>query len=475
MTDIVGASRGDFDTSTPAVVLKLDPNVLHHGGLGLIRSLGRVGVPMYAVHEDKLAPAAHSRYLRGRWFWRPPAVDPERVLEGLGALAERIGRPSVLFPTDDAGAIFLAEHGEPLRDRFLFPAVSGDLPRRVAGKYSLYELCRELEVPRAEMRLVANWEDARTFVEHVGFPLVAKLATPWRSAGANKLRSTSIIRTHKELSEVYKSSVDSEVGGLALQEFLPGGHGHDWFFHGYSDGRFRCAAAFTGVKERSYPAHAGLTSLGRCVDNPVLRALSTDLLRQLGFRGIVDLDFRYDARGGDYKLLDFNPRLGAQFRLFSDTAGFDVALAAYLDLTGQPVPVGAAPVDRRFLVENYDPIAAWGYWQRGELGLRQWVASLRAVDETAWFAREDLVPFGLMCLWMGRRAASRLINRPTSDSGAGRQPVFRAGRGVARTPGRERVPRAFGSPRWGSPRGSSAQPDDRRDRSAKTAVGEDRT
>ena len=37
-------------------------------------------------------------------------------------LAERIGRPAVLIPTDDAGSIFLAEHGEQLRPSFLFPA-----------------------------------------------------------------------------------------------------------------------------------------------------------------------------------------------------------------------------------------------------------------------------------------------------------------------------------------------------------------
>ncbi len=60
----------------------------------------------------------------------------------------------------------------------------------------------------------------------------------------------------------------------------------------------------------------------------------------LGFRGIVDLDLRFDPRDAQYKLLDFNPRLGAQFRLFTTGTGVDVARAAYLDLTGQPVAAG---------------------------------------------------------------------------------------------------------------------------------------
>src|SRR5580658_9259025 len=111
---------------TPAVVVKFDPNVMHHGGLGAIRSLGRLGVPVYGVHEGPWAPAANSRYLQGRVFWQPTPDDSERVHAGLMQLAKRIGRPSVLITTDDAGAIFLAEHGDSLRESFLFPAPPAD-------------------------------------------------------------------------------------------------------------------------------------------------------------------------------------------------------------------------------------------------------------------------------------------------------------------------------------------------------------
>ena len=62
---------------------------------------------------------------------------------------------------------------------------------------------------------------------------------------------------------------------------------------------------------------------------------------------------------------------------------------------------------RRFLVENYDPLGAVGYWRRGELGLGSWVRSLRRVDEVAWLARDDLRPFGLMCARMAWRGLTR--------------------------------------------------------------------
>ena len=400
------------DTSTPAVVLKLDANVMHHGGLGVIRSLGRIGVPVFGVHEGPLAPAANSRYLQGRCFWQPGADDDGRIADGLGQLADRIGRPAVLLPTDDAGAIFLAEHGAGLRSRFIFADPPPDLPRQVAGKFSLHELCRELGIPSPAAAVPPTAAAAREFAAQAGYPLIAKLTTPW----ASSRRSTSILTGPAELDDAFRGCA-REGAGLMLQEFIPGGRDTDWFFHGYCDATSLCRPAFTGVKERSYPAHAGLTSLGRSEPNADLRDQVTPLLGKLGYQGLLDLDLRLDRRDGRYKLLDFNPRLGAQFRLFATAGGLDLAAAAYLDLTGQPAGDTEQAPGRRFVVENYDPLGALGYWRRGELSPAGWLASLRGISEAAWFARDDLRPFGLMCLRMGWRLASAGRGRPAAADG----------------------------------------------------------
>ena len=171
--------RIPIDSSTPAVVLKFDPNVMHHGGLGAIRSLGRLGVPVYGVVEGPWTPAARSRFLAGRLVWRPEPDQAERTRAGLRRLAEQIGRPAVLIPTDDAGAIFLAEQGDGLRDVFVFPAQPPALPRLLAGKHTLARLCAELGVASPRVLVTDSAEQARGFAAEVGFPVVAKQATPW--------------------------------------------------------------------------------------------------------------------------------------------------------------------------------------------------------------------------------------------------------------------------------------------------------
>jgi predicted ATP-grasp superfamily ATP-dependent carboligase len=127
-----------------------------------------------------------------------------------------------------------------------------------------------------------------------------------------------------------------------------------------------------------------------------VEAVTHRLMKALGYRGIVDMGYRYDARDGRYKLLDVNPRIGATFRLFVGSNGLDVARALYLDLTGQPVPASQAPEGRRWLVENQDLSAGLVYLRDGHLTPAEWLRSLRGVSEVAWFAWDDPVPFGLM-------------------------------------------------------------------------------
>ena len=52
------------DASTPAVLLVC----YRHGGLGMVRSLGRAGV-RFVVHDKPMTAAFLSRYCKGRFFW----------------------------------------------------------------------------------------------------------------------------------------------------------------------------------------------------------------------------------------------------------------------------------------------------------------------------------------------------------------------------------------------------------------------
>ncbi len=230
----------------------------------------------------------------------------------------------------------------------------------------------------------------------LGLPVVAKWSRPWLLPPGSGLRSTTVLRSAQQAGELYARS--AEAGSrLLLQAYLPPGPDLDWFFHGYADRAGTLRAGGSGVKHLSWPRGAGLTAAGRWTPDPQVRALAEGLVSGLGYRGILDLDFRRCGTTGRYHLLDFNPRPGAQFRLFTDTADLDVVRALHLDLTHRPLPAGAERPGRLFVVESYAPLTA--------------LRPVRAGREAAWYARDDRKPgWAMWALWT-RHASRRVLSR----------------------------------------------------------------
>jgi D-aspartate ligase len=84
----------------------------------------------------------------------------------------------------------------------------------------------------------------------------------------------------------------------------------------------------------------------------------------------MDIDYRFDKRDGKYKLVDFNPRVGLNFRIFDDHAGINVVRALHLDLTGRSIRRTPMVEGRLLIVESMDPVACFNYLRRGDLTVR---------------------------------------------------------------------------------------------------------
>lgn len=387
------STRFTVDRTVPGLMVKIGDYPLHHGGVGAIRSLGRLGVPMYAITEDRYTPAAASRYLKGRFVWPTTGrEDPERLVDGLLRIGRRIGRPAVLVPTDEEAAVLIAEHADVLGDRFLFPRSPAGLSRRLASKQGLHELCTEHGIPSPRAAFPQTQADIEEFAAQARFPVVAKNREAFQRRSRPAVNGTTRIADAAHLRHLAKSW--GPHPGVILQEYLPREEAEDWIVHAYFDGDSAALTMFTGVKVRSWPPHAGMTACAYVVDNPELADMTAQFIKRIGFSGIVDLDWRYDRRDKRYKLLDFNPRMGAQFRLFENEAGIDVVRAQHLDLTGRTVPEGEQRAGHRFVVENID-LPAWLAYRRSGYTTPH-VPDRPASTELAWLAADDMKPFFTM-------------------------------------------------------------------------------
>jgi predicted ATP-grasp superfamily ATP-dependent carboligase len=385
-----------LDTRVPAVLLRIDRNPFHHGTLGAVRSLGRAGVEVHVVADADNSPVRRSRYVRRLHPPPRPGASDAEILAALREVATRVGRPAVLVPMDDATAIAAGRLRAELTPSYLLPDVPAGLPERVADKAELAAVCASAGLPHPTTLIPDSPQRAADDALRLGLPVVAKWSRPWLLPPGSGLRSTQLVHSPRQARELYLRT--AEAGSpLLLQAYLAPGADRDWFFHGYADRSGTVRAGGPGRKQLAWPRGAGLTAVGRWTPNPEVCALAGRLVGALGYRGVLDLDFRRSGSTGRYHLLDFNPRPGAQFRLFADSAGLDVVRALHLDLTGRPLPEGEPVAGRSFVVENYAPFAALRTAPGGR--------------ELAWYAGDDRVPGWVMWALWARHVSGRLRQR----------------------------------------------------------------
>ncbi|MGH9773804.1 MAG: hypothetical protein ACRD50_02530 [Candidatus Acidiferrales bacterium] len=397
-----------------------------HGGLNIMRSLGRLGVPLYNVDADRYAPTIASRYCHRNFLWDFDNRPAQESLSYLLQVGQQIGRRSILIPTTDEASMFVSEHAQALQDWFLFPIQSAALVRTLASKKEAYFLARKFGVPAPETLFPSSAAEVIDFARTVAYPVVLKGihgGTLWKRTG----KKMFIVHTERELLEKYETIEDWDDPNLMLQEYIPGGENTIWMFNGYFDAHSDCLIGFTGKKIRQAPVYTGVTSLGICLKNEIIEKTTKSFMKAIGYKGILDIGYRYDARDGQYKVLDINPRIGATFRLFVAQNGMDVARALYLHMTGQPVPSGTARDGRKWWVEDLDTLSCLRYFRDGKLGLKEWIKSFHGVEEAAFFATDDLLPFFKMLIMRVRdisvRVYDRLRRRAQRDPAAQLSPV----------------------------------------------------
>jgi len=374
-------------------------------GHAIARSLGRLGVSMYGVHGDPRSPAARSRYWEKNVFWALAEHPAEASVERLLQLSREIGCSPILLPTDDDSCLFVADHAEELKQGFLFPDQPAGLARALSSKETMYDLCMQYSIPTPHTTFPRSHDDVLEYLETATFPIMLKginTVALLRHAGTRM----ALVQDKATLLKLYDEWETPESRNLMLQEYIPGSSEMIWMFNGYFDENSECLFALTGQKIRQYPAYKGVTSLGICVTNDAVIRATKEFMKVVGYRGVVDIGYKYDARDGQYKLLDVNPRTGVTFRLFVDSNGTDAVRALYRDLTGQPVLTALPREGRKWMAENFDLMSSAISLRDGSLGVMGWLRSFRSLEETSWFAADDLRPF----LAMAGRSFHWLLN-----------------------------------------------------------------
>jgi D-aspartate ligase len=370
-------------SSIGAIVLGGD-----YQGLGIVRSLGRHGVPVCVI-DDEHSIARVSRYT-GCWV-RVADLGDERSL--IGDL-HRIGRDRnltgwVLFPTRDETVAAIARNREELARTFRVPTPDWETIRWAWDKRRTYELAESLGVPAPRTWQPGSVDDLRAIDGRPPFAIKPAIKEHFFYATKAKAWRAD---DDAELRELVARALDIVgPGEVLVQELIPGDGRQQYSYCAlYEEGE--PVATMVARRLRQHPPEFGRASTYvETIDAPAVEELSRRLLRHIRFSGLVELEYKRDPRSDEFKLLDFNSRTWG-YHTIAGEAGVDFPHLLFRRQLQEPVEHQRARSGVRWVRILTDLPTAIGEIRHGRLRAGDYLRSLRRAHVEAVFSRRDPLP-----------------------------------------------------------------------------------
>jgi len=263
--------------------------------------------------------------------------------------------------------------------------------------FCAYAAEKGLPIPRTLH--IANRADAESAAREMEYPCLLKPRTRTEEWDRNTRLKVYKVTDAEELLAVY-DRCSPWASPLIAQQWIEGDDSHLYSCNCYLDRESRPLATFVARKLRQWPPEAGSSCLGEEVRNDTVLEMTLDLFTSLGYRGLGYLEVKRDARTGRHYIIEANVGRPTGRSAIAEAGGVPLLHTAYCDSLGLPLPshrdqtyTGVKWMDIRHDLQS----ALW-YWRRGELSIRDWLASIRGRKAYALFSLRDPKPF-LGDLW----------------------------------------------------------------------------
>lgn len=285
---------------TPAIVLGC-----HKMGLGVIRALGEMRVPVVGVYYNRMDMGYVSKYVIARYHCPHPDHDEKGFVSFLIDLASE-WKGSVLMPSDDPTLVPTSRHKDALGRFYKVAANDWDVIEKAIFKKYTYALADEIGVPSPRTTIAKEFKDAVSFVKEIGLPCVLK-PTVGHLFFEIFRKKMIIIENLKGLEDAFREVEKADME-MMIQEFVPGndrsGVNYNSFFV-----RGEQKIEVTAEKVRLTPPFIGFPRVVISKLIPEVLVPGRTILKAMGYDGFSCMEFKRHPKNGIYYLMEINARL----------------------------------------------------------------------------------------------------------------------------------------------------------------------
>ncbi|MHA2069375.1 MAG: carboxylate--amine ligase, partial [Candidatus Thorarchaeota archaeon] len=311
---------------TKAIVFRCYVN-----GLGIIRSLGRRGIPVIAVDYHRNALGFSSKYACESIIAPDPRVDEHKFLAFILENSDRWAG-SVLIPTHDEELAIFSYHKEELAKHYILPVADWEAIKNIVDKKGTYEIAAGLDIPIPKTIYLDSVGSLDSLKNDVDYPCLLK---PRRGHEFNHKFGFKafVIEDYEQLK--MRIAQMRQVGcEMMIQEFISGKDDEIYVYIAYYNSESKPLAEFTQRKLRQNPPTLGVGRVAKSTHTEEIVAPSRQILGELSYYGLCAIEYKKDAKDSKFKLLDINGRSHMQIGL-PTKCGLDFPWVMYNDLIWQ--------------------------------------------------------------------------------------------------------------------------------------------
>jgi len=387
----ISPQRPSLAAVAPAV--RQRPGVLvvggDHPGLAVARSLGQRGIPVWIL-EDEFCISNLSRYA-SRVIRVADILDERATVDAVLSIGRRYRLNGwILIPTRDETVAALSRNRDELAEVFTVTTGEWECIRWAWDKKKTYKLAEHLGIPCPNTFHPASAADLPDLTSRL--PLAIKPAIKenfFYATGAKAWRAN----TPEQLKRLYERAARQiRPEEILLQEIIPGGGLEQYSWCGFANAG-KPHSTLCARRLRQHPREFGrAATYVETVDAPAIEELSERFIGALSYDGLIEIEYKRDARDGEYKLLDANARAWG-FHGLGAACGIDFSWLLYAHFCGIPTTPMRAPAGKGWLRLLTDIPTAISDLACGNLTFSEYFRSLRATATESVFDWSDPLPW----------------------------------------------------------------------------------
>jgi D-aspartate ligase len=359
----------------------------HIQGLGISRITKRLGYGVTLFSHSSLSVARFSNTLDEFIKFRNKAHLLKLLMD-----RDLKGKKTLIFPTNDLLVGFLSDNFNKLSGKYILSISAKNITDIAFNKRKTYGSAKNSGLPIPDSFYPDSLLELKEIEPNLIYPVILKPAIMYnfyKKAG----KKVFLCKDKNELFDNYKKALliipENEV---IIQEMLQGGASKLYSFASYaSNGDVK--GSFIAKRIRQKPMDFGVaTTFAITVKSDRIDELASKFLKSINYSGLSEVEFMFDDKINDFKLIEINPRTW-KWHTMSNKVGINLIKMLIDDVDGKEITLQKNEVENIGWIEQFtDTFVMISEFLKGRMKIKEYFKSKKIPKEYAVWDRKDPFP-----------------------------------------------------------------------------------